>query len=413
MLTPFNFLIAIVSLYLVFPILGFGIFPEYFDFSKNIENLSILCAYLFIMLLSAFAAKKIESKGYAQRSGAPRNPMLEKWHSRDVESRALIFVCIVSGISLVGMLLVIVNSGMLSVEFSPHEMRMNIASSDNLALIIIYNLTSMFILVSTNLTILSLKKAAKKGCFRCVLLFNFLLIIATGQRSMIILAICSYLLLEEFSEKRNLSIRTLLTLAFGLAIVILLGVVRQGDEFNYASVIWQASVRFDLFFPQFFNFLDVYRGLDEIGYGYFHFTYPLQIIPSSVFHSKPETFLHFINRDLMSIPYGTGNDFTAFAEFIYNYGVVLGLFFYLIFCFFMSFIMHRIYRLARANPLYYALYFPIFMVYLSLVLLTGISNQAHILAVAGLFPGVLLCILFVSYTKFNKRGVYVHGNRSI
>jgi len=402
MFKPFSLLIAIVGLYLLFPVLGFGIFPEHFDFSDSLENFAILGAYIFIMLLSALAAKQVESIGHTHQSGASRNRMLEKWSSRSVESRALIFVAILSGISLTGMLIVITISGMFSPEFSPHELRMNIASSGNLVLTIIYNLTSLLILVTTNLTLLSIKKANKKTYFMCVLLINFLLIIATGQRSMIMLAICSYLLLQEFSNKRRLGIRALLTLLFGLAFVIFLGVVRQGDEFSYASVIWQASVRFDLFFPQFFNFLDVYRGLRDIGYGYFHFTFPLQIIPSSVFHSKPETFLHFINRDLMNIPEGTGNDFTAFAEFIYNYGIVLGLFFFSIFCFFMSFIIHRMYRLARNNPIYFALYFPIFLVYLSLVLLTGISNQAHIFAVAGLLLAVVPCKLFVSYTKFNK-----------
>jgi oligosaccharide repeat unit polymerase len=402
MFKPFNLLIVIVFLYLFFPTLGFGIFPEYFDLSISYENFVVLGVYIIFMLLSALTAMKIENIGHYCERDVLKNRMLENWQSRGSEQRAKLFLGIFAGICLSGLLLVMSLSGMLNSDYSPHELRMKIASGGNILSTIVYNLTSLLILISANLIIISLKKSNKKFFFRCLLIVNFALIVATGQRSMIMLAICSYLLLDGYFAKGRISFKVFFILGVGLAFVIFLGMARQGDEYSFESMIWQISVRFDLFYLQFFNFLEVYRNLDNIDYGYFHLTYPLQIIPSSIFQSKPETFLHFINRDLMNIPEGTGNDFTSFAEFIYNYGVVLGLFFYSIFVFFASFVIHRIYRRARTNPIYFAIYIPSFLVYLSLVLLTGISNQAHIFAVASLFIAVIPCVLFVSYTGFNR-----------
>lgn len=403
MFKPFNLLVLMVGLYLLFPALGFGLFPEYFNFSESTENFVILGCYISAMLISTLAAKKAEGVGHHQRA-ISNNQMHEMWISRNSERRAFVFVSLAGVLSLIGLLFVIVQSGTLGDEFSPHALRMSIASSGDLGLIVGYNLICLLIIVSTNLTIVSLAKAERKSSFGSVLALFFLLIIATGQRSLIMLALCSYLFLQSTIETKRRGLKKLFILTGGLCFVILLGVVRQGDDFGYESLIWQASVRFDMFFPQFFNFLDVFRSQDHIDYGYYHLTYPLQIIPSSLMQDKPVTFLQFINRDLMKIAEETGNDFSAFAEFIYNYGIVIGLFFYSAYCFVASFFICRIYRRANESPVYFALYFPCFLVYLSLVLLTGLSNQAHIFSVAGLLLAIYPCRLFVKYTESQKKG---------
>lgn len=405
MFNPFNLLAGITFVYLLLPTLGFGLFPEYFEFSSNFENFIILFCFISIMLATAWLGKKIEAATNHQQRVISNRTLQGKWMLLGEERRAFGFVALATILSLASLLTAVAYSGMLGGDFTPHEFRMGVASSGDLGLVIAYNTASLLILVSFNLTIISLIKSNKMMKFLIIGLILFSLIIATGQRSMIVLALCSYLLAKAKIKNEKTSVKTVLVLAIGVGLVLVLGMARQGGEFNYVAFIWQASVRFDLFYPQFFNFLDVYRGLNDIGYGYYHFTYPLQLIPSSLMQSKPVTFLHFINRDLMNIADETGNDFTAFSEFIYNYGVALGLLFYSMYCFIASFVVQRIYRRAGENPIFFVIYFPGFLVYLSLVLLTGLSNQAHIFSIAGIFVTILPSKLFMQYVKPKRSAV--------
>lgn len=399
MFGPFNFLVLLVGAYLLLPVLGFGLFPEYFDFSSAIENFLILGAYIAVMLIAARTAMALEALGQKSTSAVSFSPLQEKWASRGSERRAFWILLTTTSIVTLAWMLIIFSADMLNNEFSPHAFRMGVATSGDLVLILTYNAFSLCTLIMTNLTLLSLEKARRKWLFVFILTIQISLVVITGQRSMIMLVLFSYLFLKSVGKNRLSAFKTTGVLLLGLAVTILLGVFRQGDDLNILAFIWQLSVRFDLFYPQFFNFLETYRNLSDIGYGYFHLTFPLQIIPSALLQEKPQTFLQFINRDLMNIAEGTGNDFTAFAEFIYEYGIVVGWLFYAVHCFLMTLIMQRIYRRARYQPLYFVLYFPCLLVYISLILLTGISNQAHLFSVAGIVAMILPCRLFMSYTK--------------
>lgn len=405
MFNPFNLLAWITSVYLLLPTLGFGLFPEYFEYSSSFENFIILFTFISIMLTAAWLGKKIETVTNRRQRVISNRVMQGKWMLLGEERRAFRFVALAAILSLISLLMAVAYSGMLDGDFTPHGFRMGIASSGDLGLVIAYNTVSLLMLASFNLAIISFLKSNRAVKFLILILILFSLIIAVGQRSMIVLALCSYLLAKAKIENGKTSVKTILVLAVGTGLVLVLGMARQGGEFNYEAFIWQASVRFDLFYPQFFNFLDVYRHLSDIGYGYYHFTYLLQLIPSSLMQSKPVTFLHFINRDLMNIPDETGNDFTAFSEFVYNYGIALGLFFYSIYCFVASFVVQRIYRRAGENPIFFVIYFPCFLIYLSLVLLTGLSNQAHVFSVAGIFVAIFPSKLFVQYVEPKRHAI--------
>lgn len=399
MFRPFRILSFLLCIYLSVPALGFGLFPDYFDFDANQENFLVLGLYSAVLLGASFAGSALEQSG---RPGdaviSRRSPLHQPWPSRSSERRALSLLLWSALVILALGLIIVISSSLLNSEFSPHLFRLSVASSGNLLLILSYNAFALLTLIATNLALMSLRKARKRMPFASILAMLLFMVWATGQRSMIMLVLLSYLFLISHDPRRKFSkLKAALAIIMGLVITIALGVVRQGDSFSIPSLVWQLSARFDLFYPQFFNFLSVYNGLPDIGYGYHHFTFPLQVVPSSFLEDKPLTFLHFVNRDLMGIPDSTGNDFSAYAEFIYSYGVIFGALLFAIHCFVAAFLVQRVYRNALQNPTYFALYFPCILVYVTLVLLTGISNQQHFFAAAGILSGAWFCRGFIRY----------------
>jgi len=397
MLNPLNFILTVLMVYLFMPIIGFGVFYDQFAFEVTHDRILILFLYISMMLAAVLAGLKINSKGVNKKSKFFSQCELNKWRNKRRTLRAQIFLCALTLLVAASLIVVIYLSSNLNTEFTPHKFRMSIRSSGSLILTIAYFTLSMIALGLASLTIFSMLSSSNKFFYSILFIIQLLLIVATGWRGLIIMTLLSFIFLASLNPNRFSKFKLASVFLLAIIIVFTLGVFRSGNELNIRAFLWEVSVRFDMFFPQFFNFLEVYSQLPSIGFGFHHFTFPLQIIPSAIWDGKPDTFLYYINYELMNIHYATGNDFSAYAEFIYQYGVALGLVFYGIFCLLASILISRAYALAKRKISFFVIYIPLLFVFLQTIFLTGISNQALIFSLIAIGILYMISRAFVSF----------------
>lgn len=402
MFQPKNIIYILVFLYSTLPMIGFGIFPDYFYFEASAESSTTLATYITILItctsLGALTYRKLNIK----KRSKPAEAGLLKLGTLQSHKKTKIFIGLATAVTCTSFLLLTSYTGILNTDFTPHELRMAASRHSNGLIVILYNALTSFCLILFNINLIAIQRAKSKAIFYFFAASLILTMIASGTRSVLLFSAFSYLFILSIHKKISIS-KLIFTIILFLTLVFTLGALRSGNEFNSAAFAWELSARFDMFFPQFFNFLEKYENLPDIGWGYYHLTYPAQIIPSTILEEKPATFLHYINREMMHTAENTGNDYSSFAEFIYNYGTIAGAIVYSLYCFLSSFIIEHVYQESKTNAIYFPIYPIALLTYISMVLLTGLSNQAHLISIPLIIAGILLSKLFINYTKKSKK----------
>jgi hypothetical protein len=386
LIEPRRIISFLVLLYLFAPLLGSYFFPDYFNFSYDLLSYLILCVFILCALVAGKLSKKIKLRLNNSLNFNHLNP-----HPHNLPAKSIFYL------NLLLCLIFFYFSSKIRESFSlsnldPFNHRIFLKENKDFLIIICSNLFTSLALSSSCLAILFYKNFKNKK-FIAIWTIFFGLIYLSGYRSYLLLSFIPWMTYLNLNQLNKI----LFFIFFSTIIflILLLGIIRQGSDISILNLIWQFTARFDMFFPQFLNFLDRY--LDQSIYPVFNsyqILFPIQIFPSSFFNfldiEKPVTFLEFVNREFMSVPDSVGMDFSAFAEFIFNNGIILGFIFYFFYAFFLAIVVNKFYEKINFSTFHFLVYPQVLLLYISMLWFSGISSQANIF----LFSGIIFNIFY-------------------